>query len=80
MDAVRFDAFSQFLADRAGFSICRVCRAHDVAVTLHGVFAFKNLNNDWAADHEVDEFAKEWTLTVHRVEAFGLFAGHVDTL
>ena len=80
MDGVGFDAFGQFLADRAGFGVCRVGCAHDVAVALHGVFAFQNLHDDGAADHEINQFAEEGALFVHGVEAFGLFAAHVDAL
>jgi phosphoribosylglycinamide formyltransferase-1 len=51
VDRIGFDAFGQFLADRA-FGVCRVGRAHDVAVALHGVFAFQHLHDDRAGDHE----------------------------
>ena len=78
MHGVGFDAFGQFLADRAGFCIFGVCRAHDVAVALHGVFAFKHLNDHWPADHEFDEFAKERAFFVHGVKAFGLCTRHVN--
>ena len=36
--------------------------------------------DDWARDHEVDQFTEEGTFLVHRVEAFGLLAGHLDAL
>src|SRR3546814_9383624 len=70
VNAVRFDAFGEFLADRAGGRILGVGRAHDVAVRLHRVLAFEHLDDHGAADHEVDEFAEEGALLVDRVEAF----------
>src|SRR3546814_1765962 len=59
VNAVRFDAFGEFLADRARSRILGVGRAHDVAVRLHRVLAFEHLDDDRAADHEIDEFAEE---------------------
>ena len=80
MDGVGFDAFGQFLADRAGFRIFRVRCAHDVAVALHGIFAFKHLHDHWSADHEFDEFTKERAFFVHSVKAFGLCTRHMNAL
>jgi len=57
-----------------------VAPAHHVAVAGDGVFAFKHLHHHRLAHHEIAQFAKERTFAVHRVEAFGLLAGHVDAL
>ena len=77
---VCFDALRQFLADRAGLGVGGVGCAHDIAVALHGVFTFEDLDDDGAGDHEIDEFAKERPLAVDGVEALGLFPGHGDAL
>src|SRR3546814_3607231 len=68
VDAVRFDAFGEFLADRAGSCVLGVGGAHDVAVRLHRVFAFEDLDDDGAADHKVDELAEEGAFLVDRSE------------
>src|SRR3546814_10421130 len=80
VNAVRFDAFGEFLADRARSRILGVGRAHDVAVRLHRVLAFEHLDDDRAADHEIDEFAEEGAFLVDRVEAFGRSEEHTSEL
>jgi hypothetical protein len=39
--------------------------AHEVAVFQDGVFAFEDLDHDWARDHEVDQVFEEGARSVH---------------
>jgi hypothetical protein len=50
------------------------------AVLEDGAFAFENLNDDGRSNHLLDEFTEEGAFLVDAIEAFGLFAGHVDLL
>src|SRR3546814_13797549 len=47
-------------------------------LALDGVFAFKNLHDHRAGDHEADEIIEERAFLVDRIEALGLFLGHLD--
>lgn len=67
-------------ADGAGVGVGGVGRAHDVSVAGDGVFAFKDLHDDGARDHEGNELTEEAAFCVDGVKAFGLGLGEVKTL
>jgi hypothetical protein len=62
----------------AGQCVVRVGCAHDVTVTLYGVFGFQNLYHDRARGHELHQTVEERTTFVLSVEAFGLFASQTQ--
>ena len=78
MHGVLADRLGEQFADGAFSGLGRVGGAHHVAVFRNGVFAFQDLHDHRAGDHEVNEFAEERTLAVHAVEALSLGARHLD--
>src|ERR1700761_7413693 len=80
VDRVRFDAFGEVLADRAGFRLGRIGRAHDFAVLQDGVFAFQNLHDHRAGGHEFAQAFEERARLVNVVEALGLRRGKLHAL
>src|SRR3546814_14410639 len=53
---------------------------HHLAVLGDGIGTFQHLHHHRAGGHEAAEVVEEGPRLVHRVEAFGLLAGHVDAL
>src|SRR5580698_10184447 len=74
------DRFRNFLADGARCRLRRIGGAHQIAVGRDRIVAFEYLHHDRAGNHEVNEFAKERTLAVYRIECLGLLTGHADPL
>jgi hypothetical protein len=61
-------------ADRAVNGLCRIGGSHDFAIPANGLLTFENLHDDRARNHELDQFAKERPLAMHRIEFLGLLA------
>src|SRR6185312_12621214 len=68
------------LADGSRGRLRRIGRAHHLAIFRNGVLAFQHLHDDRRRNHELNEFAEEWPLTMHAVELFRLFARNVHAL
>src|SRR5690606_25902733 len=80
MDRVLADGEREFLADRARGGVCRVGRAHHLAVLRDRVLALENLHHDRRRGHELAELAVEGALLVDLVELAGLGEAEVDAL
>lgn len=77
MHSVGVDGISEVSADGAGSSFFRVGSAHQLTVQSDSVFAFQNLNNNRAGDHESNQVAEETTSAVLSVEAFSFSFGQL---
>ena len=77
MYSVGVDRFSEVSTDGAGSSFFRDGSAHQLTVQSDSVFAFQDLNDYWAGDHESNQVAEETALFVLSVEAFGFGFGQL---
>lgn len=77
MYSVGIDRISEVSTDGAGSSFFRVGSAHQLTVQSDSVFAFQNLDNNRAGDHESNQVAEETTSAVLSVEAFGFGFGQL---
>ena len=68
MNSVGVDGLSEVSTDSAGSGFFRVGSAHQLAVQSDSVFAFQNLNNNRAGDHEGNQVAEEATSAVLSVD------------
>jgi len=75
--SVGVDRFSEVSTDGASSCFFRVGSAHQLTVQSDSVFAFQNLNNNRAGDHESNQITEETTSAVLSVEAFSFSFGQL---
>ena len=80
MNGVCFDAISKIFADRAGRSLGRIGRAHDLAIEQNGVLAFEANKKYRPARHEMNKAVKERAILVLDIKAFSFFARELREL
>lgn len=74
MHGIGVDAVGEISAYGAGLGFLGVGGAHQVAVLLDGVFAFKHLDKNRTRDHEVDEVLEKRTRSVNGIKTLGVGA------
>ena len=78
MSTVLGEAVSIVCTQSTGQRIRRVGCAQQIAMTLYGIFAFQNRNNDRTGGHEFNQTVKERFAIVLSIEATCLLNGQVQ--